>query len=219
MMAVDLVVRGASTLGGAVLGAAARTAGALRPAAKPLHPKGRVLVGRLRRRGLTPSTGIRFLDEIADEEVIVRESRAVGLPRPLPDIHGLAIRVPLPDQAFGDLLLASTGYGRLSRYVLTPSRETYGRPMTTLLPYRTDAGPVLLGAHSESPGVVTLACSVRGGSWRPFAVLTISTCEAPDLVLSFDPVLHEVPGLAQYPAVRRLREPAYRSARRSRSDR
>ena len=141
MMAVDFVVRGASTFGGAVLGAAARTAGALRPAAKPgPDPKGRVLVGRLRRLGLTPSTGIRFLDEIADEEVIVRESRAVGLPRPLPDIHGLAIRVPLPDQAFGDLLLASTGYGRLSRYVLTPSRETYGRPMTTLLPYRTDAG-------------------------------------------------------------------------------
>jgi hypothetical protein len=218
-MAVDLVVRGASTFGGAVLGAAARTVGAVRPAAKPLHPTGRVLVARLRRRGSTPSTGVRFLDETADEEVIVRESRAIGLPRPFPDIHGLAIRVPLPDQTFGDLLLASTGYGRLSRYVLTPSRETYGRPMTTLLPYRTGAGPVLLGARSESPGVVSLACSVRGGPWRPFAELTISTGEAPDPVLSFDPVLHAVPGLAQYPAVRRLREPAYRSARRSRGDR
>ena len=218
-MAVDLVIRGASTFGGAVLGAAAWTVGEVRPAAKPLHPRGRVLVARLRRRGSTPSTGVRFLDEAADEEVVVRESRAIGLPRPLPDIQGLALRVPLPDQTFGDLLLASTGFGRLSRYMLTPSRATYGRPMTTLLPYRTDAGPVLLGSRSDSPGVVSLACSVRGGPWRPFAEPTISTDEAPDPGLSFDPVLHAVPGLAQYPAVRRLREPAYRSARRSRGDR
>jgi hypothetical protein len=79
----------------------------------------------------------------------VRESRSVGLPEGLPDIHGLAVRVTNPDGTPGDLLLATTGWGRLTRFVLTVSRTTYGRPMTTLLPYRTDAGPVLLGARSD----------------------------------------------------------------------
>ena len=198
--------------------------GAVRPTRKPLHPDGRVVVGRLRRHGLDPATGVAFLDEAGEETVVVRESRAVGLPAPLPDIHGLAIRVTNPDGTSGDLLLATTGWGRLSRHLLTISRSTYGRPMTTLLPYRSVAGPVLLGARSEIRGVVRLACTVGNGPWRFFADLTLPTGTtsdpasdpAADPTISFDPVTHQVTGLEQYPAVVRLREPAYRSARRSR---
>jgi hypothetical protein len=208
----------AAEAGGAVLGAGARGLGAVRPARKPLHPAGRVVTGRLRRRGLEQPLGVTFLDEPGDQEVLVRESRAVGLPAPLPDIHGLAVRVTNSDGSPGDLLLATTGWGRLTRFVLAPSRSAYGRPMTTLLPYRTAAGPVLLGARSPSPGLVELACAVGGGAWRPFAELVVSQEDAPDAQISFDPVLHQVTGLEQYPAVLRLREPAYRSARSSRGD-
>jgi hypothetical protein len=88
--------------------------------------------------------------------------------------------------------------------------------MTTLLPYRTAAGPVLLGARSEVPGTVTLACAVGKGHWRDFATLDVSEQDASDPTVSFDPVVNSVAGLAHYPAVVRLREPAYRSARRSR---
>jgi hypothetical protein len=116
------------------------------------------------------------------------------------------------------VLLASTGWGRLTRYVLTPTRATYGRPMTTLLPYRTPAGPLLLGARSDQPGVVRLAFSVGSGPWRTFADLTVSDQDAGDPTISFDPVLHPVHGLEQYSAVVRLREPAYHFARRSRGD-
>ena len=44
------------------------------------------------------------------------------------------------------LLLASTGLGRLTRFTLTAARSPYRRPLTTLLPYRTPAGAVLLSA-------------------------------------------------------------------------
>lgn len=216
MTLFDSISRGVTTAGGAALGMGARTLGAVRPTRKPLHPDGRVVVGRLRRHGLQPATGVSFLDEAGEETVVVRESRAVGLPPPLPDIHGLAIRVSNPDGTPGDLLLATTGWGRLSRFVLTASRSTYGRPMTTLLPYRTAAGPLLLGARSEVRGVVRLAGAVGGGPWRFFADLTLSPDSAADPTISFDPVAHQVTGLEQYPAVVRLREPAYRSARHSR---
>ena len=211
------LTRGAADAGGALLAAGARTLGAVRPAPKPLHPVGRVVTGQLHRQGLGSRTGVAFLDEPGDQDVVVRESRAIGLPEALPDIHGLAVRVTNPDGSPGDLLLATTGWGRLTRFVLTASRTTYGRPMTTLLPYRTEGGPLLLGARSASPGVVELACAVRGGPWRRFAELAVSGEDAPDQEISFDPVLHQVASLEQYPAVLRLREPAYSSARRSRA--
>jgi hypothetical protein len=90
--------------------------------------------------------------------------------------------------------------------------------MTTLLPYRTAAGPVLLGARSESPGTVELACAMGRGPWRSFAELDVSRGEAPDQDFSFDPIRNPVAGLGQYPVVLRLREPAYRSARHSRGE-
>ncbi len=217
MTVLDSLGRRASDAAGSVLGVGTRALGAVRPARKPLHPAGRVVKGRLRRRGLEPLTGVAFLDTTGDESVLVRESRSIGLPESFPDIHGLAVRVTNPDGSPGDLLLATTGWGRLTRFVLTVSRTTYGRPMTTLLPYRTDAGPILLGARSDHPGAVQLSCAIGGGPWRTFAELAISREDAPDPAISFDPVLNQIPGLQQYPALTRLREPAYEAARRSRS--
>ena len=215
MTLVDSLNRGAADAGGSVLATGTRVLGALRPAAKPLHPVGRVVASRLHRSGL--GTGVAFLDDAGDQQVVVRESRAIGLPEVLPDIHGLAIRVVNPDGSPGDLLLATTGWGRLTRFLLTASRTPYGRPMTTLLPYRTVVGPVLLGARSGSPGIVQLACAVGAGPWRPFAELVVSRDDAPDQAISFDPVRNRVDGLEQYPVVTRLRAPAYSAARRSRA--
>jgi hypothetical protein len=212
------LTRTASDAAGALLGIGTRLLAAVRPTRKPLHPAGRVVTARLRRHGLTPSTGIAFIDDSGEQAVLVRQSRAIGLPEPLPDIHGLAIRVTNPDGTPGDLLLATTGWGRLTRFLLTASRSAWGRPMTTLLPYETVSGPMLIGARCARPGVVDLACAVGAGPWRSFAELSISTDEGSDPTVSFDPVAHQVTGLDQYAAVVRLREPAYRSARDSRSD-
>ncbi|WP_193605732.1 hypothetical protein [Nocardioides dongkuii] len=218
------VRHGVSSVGGVLLAAATRAAAAVRPAAKPLHPSGRIRQARLYRHGLNPPLGIGFLDAPGVDEVVVRESRAVGLPQALPDVQGLALRVPVGDGAYGDLLLASTGWGKVSRFVLTVSRTTYGRPMTTLLPYRTTAGPLLLGARSVGHATVELSCAVGDGPWRHFADLRLSELDADPSVLdergdiSFDPVLHRVPGLDQYRWVERLREPAYDEARADRGE-
>ena len=162
MSALDATVRAASSAGGQILNAATGMLTA-RPAAKPLHPRGSVVHGTLHRFGAEDSTGASWIDQTGEDDVLVRQSRAVGLPAPLPDIFGLAIRVPTEGGSHGDLLLASTGLGAF----------------TTLL-LHTD--PV----------------------------------DEADMPVSFEPVRHPLPGLETYDWVRRLREPAYATARRSR---
>jgi hypothetical protein len=200
-----------ASVGGALLAGGTRALATVRPARKPLHPRGVVLRARVYRHGSAVPTGVPWLDEPGEDDVVVRLSRAVGLPARLPDIHGLALRT-----GSGDVLFASTGWGRVSRFVLTASRDPQGRPMTTLLPYRTEAGAVLLGARSVGAETYELAWAHRAGDWQPFAVLRVSTERAADQSISFDPVRHPVDGLDQYPSVVRLREPSYARARRSR---
>ncbi len=200
-----------------MLAAATRGLSALRAAAKPLHPEGEVRTGHLRRDGADLSghrSGVPWLDEPGEDQVEIRRSRAIGLPGIAPDIHGLAIRVRGAG-APADLLLASTGAGRVTRFVLTASRDPGGRPLTTLLPYRTTAGPVLIAARATAPDTYRLSWARGAGTWHPFATLHL-TGHRGDPDISFDPLLHRPPGLEQYQSVVRLRGPAYIRARRSR---
>jgi hypothetical protein len=217
MGVLDSVVHAASSGGGQLLRAATGVITA-RPADKPLHPQGAVVRGTLRRFGAGDRTGASWLDETGLDEVLVRQSRAVGLPAPAPDVFGLAIRVPLEGDRSGDLLFASTGLGRLTRFTLTAARSPYRRPMTTLLPYRTPSGAVLLSAVFEDELKVALGWARGSGDWHRFAELVLhhDPVDSGDGPLSFDPVRNYLPGLEPYDWVRRLREPAYATARRSR---
>jgi hypothetical protein len=206
-----------SSVVGSALGAVFRLVGAVRPAAKPLHPTGAVRPGTLRRYGAEPPVGVPFLDSVGTDDVVVRLSRAAGLPRPLPDVHGLALRVPNPDGSHGDVLFSTTGFGRWTRFLLVPSRSAYSSPMTTLLPYDTAAGPVLLGVRPGEGRTFELVFSIGDGPWRPFGELALSEHESEEEI-SFDAVRNTPPGLAQYDAVRRIREPAYEAARSSRGE-
>jgi hypothetical protein len=141
------------------------------------------------------------------------------MPERLPDVQGLAVRVDPSSDRPGDLLFATTGWGRISRFVLLPSREL-DRPMTTLLPYRTAVGPVVLGARRTDDRSFELSYAVGLGRWTPFAELALAApgpTAARDPEISFDPVLNRIPGLEPYDWVRRLREPAYARARHRRS--
>lgn len=206
----------AAAASGQLLSTAIKGMAAVRPARKPLHPRGTVMRGRLVRHGTDEPSGVPWLDGIGSSEVLVRLSQAVGLPTWLPDIQGLALRID-PDEDPGDLLFATTGHGRITRFLLTPSRD-FGRPMTTLLPYRTSAGPVLLGARRTDEGVFELSWATTTGPWRAFANVTLPPSqEMGDVEISFDPILNCVPGLEPYDWVRKLREPSYLEARQSRS--
>jgi hypothetical protein len=216
MGAVDSTVHVVSSAGGQILRASTGLA-TLRRAAKPLHPRGALLAGALHRFGGV-GTGAAWLDDAGKDEVLVRLSRAVGLPAPAPDVFGLALRVPTAGgDGYGDLLLASTGLGPVTRFTLTPARSLYRRPMTTLLPYRTPAGAVLLSAVFQDENRLMLAWAIRSGAWHLFAELVLGEESGEDETrLSFDPVRNVLPGMENYAWVRRLREPSYTTARRSR---
>ena len=212
----ERVGRAGASAAGKLLATATRSLAALRPAAKPLHPNGEIATGTLDRLGSAVPSGVPWLDAVGEDEVVVRLSRAIGLPRGVPDIHGMALRVPT-DGGAGDLLFASTGWGRLGRFVLTAGVGPQSRPMTTLLPYRTAQGPIVLGARSAGARTWQLSWSRPAGGWQPFAELHLGTEPAPDQSISFDPISRQLPGLDQYRWAVRLREPSYRTARASRS--
>lgn len=213
---------------GAALGLVFGTVARLRSADKPLHPHGSLFAATLERQGLTPPVGVAWIDDPGSDQVTVRLSRSLGLPIPLPDVHGLTLRVPI-DEAHADLLFATTGTGRISRYVFSPSVQPSARAYTTLLPYRAATGPLLLAAFPTDPVAIgfRLACASPQGPWRDFGQLQIvadqqAACTegieqlGPDPTVSFDPVLNQLPGLPPYAWVASLREGAYVAARRAR---
>lgn len=216
MMGLHRLETSAAAASGQLLSTVIKGMAAVRPARKPLHPRGTVMRGRLVRHGTAEPSGVPWLDGIGSSEVLARLSQAVGLPTWLPDIQGLAVRID-PDDNPGDLLFATTGHGRITRFLLTASRD-FSRPMTTLLPYRTSAGPVLLGARRTDEHLFELSWATTTGLWRAFANLTLQPNQEPgDTEISFDPILNGVPGLEPYDWVRKLREPSYLEARQSRS--
>jgi hypothetical protein len=203
-----------ASLGGHTLADVIRSM-AVRPAAKPLHPRGHVLTATLRHHVPDRSTGVPWLDTAGEERVLVRLSRAVGLPRALPDIQGVALRVPL-QQGHADLLFASTGLGAAARFLLTPAWRPEGRPLTTLLPYRSPRGPLLLALRATSADRMELLVAGAVGSWSSAGELLLpgdDPQDATDEMVELDPVCHEVPGMPNYEWVRRLREPSYALAR------
>ncbi|NGN93922.1 hypothetical protein G5C66_14360 [Nocardioides sp. KC13] len=200
---------------GRVLQTAVGVLAHLRPADKPLHPHGTVHLAVLRRHpGAT--TGAAFLDEGGTDEVVVRLSRATGLPEPVPDVNGLALRVPTIRGEHADLLLATTGQGRWTRFLLAPRTGLPDGFFSTLLPYRTPTGPVWVGAQLVE-GTWQLMWARAGTDWTSFATLELTVESGRDLLLSFDPTRATPPGLEIYEWHRRVRAPAYATARKSRT--
>lgn len=224
------LVRAAGSLVAVPLGALARWRHG-----KPMHPRGAVFDAVLERHGGTPGWGVPFLDATGREEVVVRFSRGAGLPAPLPDLLGLAVRLGAGSAAPVDLLLSSTGRGALTR-VLPVLRDDAASVYGSIMAYRSAAGPVRLAAlpvsdHapsepeplaravSERPLVFDLAAARGSAPWRQFARLTVGRPVASlDPDLRFDAVRRPPPGLVPDGPLARFRAPAYATAQRARSD-
>jgi hypothetical protein len=188
-----------------------------------MHPDGVVRTGVLERTGSTPPWGVPWLDEPARDDVLVRLSRGAGLPRSLPDLLGLAVRLTGPDGERVELLLSTTGNGRVGR-VLPMVRRDPATAYGSIMGYRTDAGTLRLAAlgertagRAEEALVFVLAAAHGTGQWRPFARLTLGAAlQPPDPDVRFDAVLHPPPGMVADGPLARLRAPAYAMARRGR---
>lgn len=219
----------AGTFAGSAAGAALRGVfaglGRLRPTAKPLHPRGVVLSATVHRHGAAEEFGVPWLDASGRDAALVRFSRGGGLPEALPDVLGIALRIDPAGQP-GDLLFATTGRGPVGRFLLFPRRASTVAAATysTLQPYRTPTGPVVLAATpvpsdlgGQTGTVINLAVARPTGRWQQFGSVTVAADEpATDDRISFDPFLNPVPGLDNYDWTRRVREGAYAAARRTR---
>ena len=116
---------------------------------KAFHPEGVVYEARLAIAGdpAAPKAA-QLLSRPGDHLAIARFSRAVGLPRPIPDLLGLSIRVP---NAYGtgrpqDFLLVTSADYPLLHHIFLPALDVQQRPYTSSLPYRAGDDLFLVGA-------------------------------------------------------------------------
>lgn len=228
-MAVADLPRAAGKAVGAALGAVARVRGG-----KPMHPRGAVFSAVLERSGNGAEDGgtwgVPWLDAVTTDAAVVRLSRGAGLPAPLPDVLGLAIRLPTGPAGPIDLLLSSTGRGRVTRLVPVLRRDAAAF-YSSVMGYRSDAGSLRIAALPEAVGVPSdpgplanavsrqglifrLAAARGAGPWLPFGRLVLGEAAEPlDPDLRFDAVLNPPPGLVPDGPMARFRAPAYARAR------
>ena len=133
---------------GAFWGALSR----LRGGRRSLHPNGDGYSGRLVVAG-GGSTGAELFDSQGSHPVLVRFSRGAGLPEPLPDILGIAVRVV---DAHGpgshqDFLLATSSGAPVVHHALLPARSFFDRTFSSILVYSIGGSTRLVGALPRSP--------------------------------------------------------------------
>ncbi|WP_431902988.1 hypothetical protein [Amycolatopsis thermoflava] len=161
--------------------------------ARVFHPRGVLLRGTL--ETLAPGE----LPLPPSGPVVARLSKGAGLPRGMPDILGLALRIPTDDGPW-DLTLASAS----ARVLLRPARGWRRAVFSSLVPYRVAAGLRWILAEVDGPATPVARIELDpplGDGERP----------------SFDPMLHSPPGARLYPDwLSRLREPAYQGSRAGR---
>ena len=195
---------------------------------RPIHPRRVVLSGQVRWIPDAEPSGIAWIDRGPGEPVpvVARVSRSIGLPAPLPDIFGLALRVEA-NGAPADIELASTGWTVPARFALLLHRRAESARFGSLFPYRGTRGPVLVGARTRSgrPAAtdprelgaeddrtwsLTLGHATALGAWHPFAVVDLrADGDQDDTGLRFDAVQRPLPGSRAYAWVRAARQPSY----------
>jgi hypothetical protein len=198
--------------------------------ARLFHPVGVLAKGTLER--LAPS-GEGLPMESGD--IDGRISKGVGLRGGLPDIAGLAWR--MPPQPFTatswDVLLASTAY---SRFLLATTMSWSDATFSSLMPFKFDGGVWWLRArmatdiHGPGLSVDAITDQIAGGGiefdieqargtggFSPLARLSFTEQNASAGDISFDPVLHSAPGVELLPGwLTSFRRAAYRRSREGR---
>jgi hypothetical protein len=201
-------------------------------AGRAVHTRGAVLGGMLT---VDPGSAAgQALGHPHRRPAVVRVSKSIGLPGRIPDLLGMAVRIPTTDGVF-DVLFASVGRRGLAHLVLRPSGSWWDQPFSTVLPYRVDGQRLLLGLQA-GPGVgpsgadpAAVTAAVRNGpvhfvlsevpvrrSHRPIGRLVLEHIEETGPAVSFDPIRNALPRLHPTRPLRALREWAYTGSRRGR---
>ncbi len=198
--------------------------------APALHPRGVWFEGTV-----TGSADSGFPLPAGTTPVTGRMSKSAGTGGTLPDVLGLAFRVPGHDGPW-DLALSSSGGNRVTRLLPLPGRHWTTTRYGSLMPYRwrgrlrwlcAVAAPGqprvpsslrnLTDLLSTTPLEFTLRASSPKGGWHDVGRLSVRTSVAPHDRISFDPARNHPTGVEMAPAVlKRMRERAYAGSRRGR---
>jgi hypothetical protein len=197
------------------------------------HPNGVLAEGRLERIA-PPGEGL----PMQSCDVIGRVSKGLGLPGTLPDVAGLAWRIPPPQDLRSclpwDVLLASTL--PRNRFILAPARSWSGATFSSLMPLRFEDGMwwvrARLTTKIDEPGLAldTIANQIdsggidfdveqaRGtGRFQPLARLTLRHIDPSRDDIGFDPILHSDEDVRLAPGwLADFRRAAYRRSRQGR---
>ncbi|AQS68246.1 hypothetical protein [Streptomyces pactum] len=210
--------------------------------APALHPHGVLCSGTLTVADRTDAGwDVPWLDRPGSYRVTARWSRALGLPRRLPDGLGLAVRVEDADGHGNalDLLFTSSGSGRFGRHLPLLRPDALAGPYSSLLSYRVgdrervlaafpvlapgarrgDARPTLWQEVARRPVRFDLRAAATNEPWRTFASLSLEAVHPapPSSTVSFDPYAHSLPSLHPTERLRRLRDGAYAGSRHGRT--
>lgn len=115
---------------------------------KAVHPHGVVYRARLVIDGVPQAPqGSELLSRAAEHRAVVRFSRSIGLPRPLPDLLGVSLRIV---DAYGpgrhqDVLTVSSVDLPVLHHLFVPAGDVQQRPYSSSLPFRAGAEKFLLG--------------------------------------------------------------------------
>jgi hypothetical protein len=203
--------------------------------ARGFHPEGVSFSAHIIPCGEAESPWARFiLGSTSEHRAQVRLSKGAGLPDPLPDVLGLAVKVEGegPSKPV-DLLLSSAPSWPVARQLLRPARYFGGVSFSSVLPFECEGVKIVLGAvpanrvarytldelrETEAPELSYLLTGAPlRSAWRPFARLDISRRLEPAASkrLTFNP--YNVPaGLRPAGWINRLRMPAYPASQRGR---
>src|SRR4051794_10473840 len=140
---------------------------------KAVHPHGVVHRARVVVGGLPAAPqGARLLATPGEHEAFVRFSRSIGLPRPLPDLLGLSLRVldAYGPGAHQDFLLVTSIDAPVLHHVFVPAGGIDRRPYSSSLPYEAGGERFLVGAlPTKDRGRFELAVAPVEGRFAPVA--------------------------------------------------
>ncbi len=94
--------------------------------------------------------GVPLFDEPGRRPAIARLSRGAGLPEPVPDILGIAIRIvdAHGPGAHQDFLLATSAGLPVAHHLLLPATSFFSRTFSSVLPYSIGGSTRLVGARA-----------------------------------------------------------------------
>lgn len=192
---------------------------------RPIHSVGTVVPGTLV-IDAPGTTGSPLFDTAGEMPLVARLSRSASWPVRLPDIMGLALRVPAGGSHGGpaDLLFASTGTGQITRYLLQLRAPEATGPLTTMLPLAGPEGSIVFRLDPEPQHHYRLSFSRHSGAWLPLGRVSLEPPREPvqrsnrpagpdDAQLRFRPVAQPPAGLAMPAWLAAARSPAYGIAR------